>query len=100
MDDEFVTVLVQIGNSDDKLIQAVWAKFYESVTEAITAVEQNRWFSGASSPTASWQNAAWVFSMPRHKTEFLKQKLGLIAGEYNQDSIAEGVIQFVGGYNP
>ena len=59
------TITVQIGNSDDKLTQWRWAQFYDETRDAILSAGQAlMFFSGASYPTAKWQNAVLFFGFP------------------------------------
>ena len=98
MSSQIKTVTVQIGNSDDRLSQERWSEFIDSV-----AGEINRWaggqvhFTGYSNPTATWQNAAWVFNVPSDKASWLKYYLTKACREFSQDSIAwtEGETIFI-----
>jgi hypothetical protein len=50
-------VYISIGNSDDKLTQAQWCEFTQSVDELLTACNiHGRWFAAPDTP---WQNACW-----------------------------------------
>lgn len=94
------TVLVSIGNSDDRLTQAQWARFYEDVDTEIRALAvdlcrgtiHGAW---ASLPTAPWQNAAWAFTAVGDDwygedgtREHLRERLVRIAASYGQESVA------------
>lgn len=87
------TVVVQIGNSDNKLTQAQWANFVSCVRTALSRYEVH--FSGGSATDAPWQNFCWVFAA--HSMDGLVSDLGDIAKTFNQDSIAVtiGTTQFV-----
>lgn len=59
------TVVIMIGNSDDKLSQLEWAEYIKDVDQAVLLSMESidndshlhgRWFSLADSP---YQNAAW-----------------------------------------
>jgi hypothetical protein len=93
------TVIIQIGNTDDKLSQREWASFVDAVRDEI---HLNAWeihFSGFSSSDAPWQNACWVVSMDDDRLFGLKQELCYFAHQYNQESIAwtEGITEFLKG---
>lgn len=82
------TVIVQIGNSDDKLSQSNWAAFIADTATLITKSAECIYFSGFSAPTASWQNACWVFEMKIDKEAELRSGLCMLCEAYAQDSIA------------
>jgi hypothetical protein len=91
------TITIQIGNSDDKLPQSRWSLFYQSVQELLGTMCEQMHFSGASDPTARWQNAAWVIECDEESVAAIRKELALIATEFGQDSIAwtEGVTEFI-----
>jgi hypothetical protein len=80
---------ITIGNSDDKLTQREWSRFYGLGGDALrrdAIVMHGGWLSAASAP---WQNACWCVELePGQRTEQLKAKLGALAAEFGQDSIA------------
>lgn len=89
------TVYVSIGNSDDKLTQTEWSRFYDAVNRAIFDVVK---YQGArihgtwlSLPHEPWQNACWCFDahddLFDHVAE-LREQLRELATEFRQDSIA------------
>jgi hypothetical protein len=101
-----VTVYISIGNSDDKLTQAEWHRFYVTVARAIRratgSVEaptvHGQWVS---EPASAWQNACWCIEPPAlaASVELLKLRLAEIAAEFGQDSIAWAeapVTEFIG----
>lgn len=92
------SILVAIGNSDDKLTQVEWANYYANVNEAIDEaanVVHGRWMSD---PTSPWQNASWCFQPlnPEAETE-LRRRLALAARAFRQGSIAwtAGMSEFI-----
>ena len=89
------TIIVQIGNTDDKLGQFDWAAYVRAVDVTINGSSQHVYFSGFSNPSSAWQNACWVFESPFNG--ILKKKLKKIAEEFHQDSIAwtEGQTEFI-----
>ncbi|MBK8467748.1 MAG: hypothetical protein IPL32_18190 [Chloracidobacterium sp.] len=82
------TTVIQIGNTDDKLSQAMWARFFERVDSAIKSNATQIFFSGASYPTAEWQNAAWVFEIDEDASLRLYDEIKYLRQRFNQDSIA------------
>jgi hypothetical protein len=89
------TILIVIGNSDDKLTQQRWADFIRDVEELIIGLESyagvtvhGRWHAY---PGTQWQNASWLLqvdgAMLPH-TEDLRDDLRILCARYEQDSIA------------
>lgn len=84
-------VYVSIGNSDDKLTQAEWARFYSETAlllQRSAKVVHGQWVS---EPASAWQNACWcieVDPMDVGLIEFIKAQLIEIAVWARQDSIA------------
>ena len=91
------TRTIQIGNSDDKLTQMQWAKFYAAVDMFVNARSEQVHFSGLSRGDAPWQNAAWVFTIHENTTKYLQGDLSRACAEFRQDSIAwlEGETEFI-----
>lgn len=81
-------VYISIGNSDDKLSQRRWADFVADVHFLLE--DAGRTVHGAwhSAPAAPWQNACWCLELPESVVERIKAQLAVIAGQYEQDSIA------------
>ncbi len=94
-----VSVVIQIGNSDDKLSQSWWSDFFSEVGAAIVYVGGATHFSGMSLPDARWQNACWVAELEFNQLENLKIRLANLAYKYTQDSIAlvVGKVEFIKG---
>lgn len=91
---------ISIGNSDDKLTQMNWGKYYRKVDLIIQWVRNiggtihGRW---ASQPTDYWQNACWCIEFPDTATmtadiQALMHQLTKVAGDFGQDSIAWAVV--------
>ena len=82
-------ILVEIGNSDDKLTQSDWSKFVERTNSLIARHSETIYFYGSSSTIAPWQNAAWHFSVADWDTVCtLREGLDYLRFFYKQDSIA------------
>ncbi len=83
-----ITVYISIGNSDDKLSQADWAKFVREVDAAVTGRAERihgRWFSA---PDAAFQNACWCVELLLTNAGRLKEDLSAIRRFFRQDSVA------------
>lgn len=98
MDDK-VTVVVLVGNSDDKLSQEKWARFIQGVYYELEGWGETIEFYGGSSFQARWQNACVVATMKGDIVAELKKSLARLCARYEQDSIAVvvGDTQFVRG---
>jgi hypothetical protein len=90
-----VIVYISIGNSDDKLTQAEWARFFSATSKAIRGTHfrgdpQIRQVHGqwASEPASAWQNACWCVEMNEAGAEELRWLLKRMAKMFRQDSIA------------
>jgi hypothetical protein len=90
-------VYISIGNSDDKLSQAEWARYYSAVAlavrraaEAPVGAVHGQWVS---EPASAWQNACWALQLPADTTAIrnLRAELASLAGAFNQDSISWAV---------
>lgn len=95
-----MSIYISIGNSDDKLGQALWSAFHHRtnllVREFSTTVH-GHWLS---EPSAPWQNACWCVEVREDHQPELRDALRLIAGLYGQESIAwtEGTAEFLEAY--
>jgi hypothetical protein len=83
------TLIVQIGNSDNKLTQSEWAHFIARAHNSVSLLAHEIHFKGHSEPDAPWQNVCWVFvPMARWTEEDIAKELSKLAREHNQESIA------------
>lgn len=83
------TIYISIGNSDDRLTQAEWSRFYRRVALAIRDNVTTSHGAWVSEPASAWQNACWCVEIPDNGTEaLLKHLLALAAEDFRQDSIA------------
>ena len=84
-------VYISIGNSDDKLSQMQWGKFYRKVDLTLQGYRNfngqihGRWVSQS---TDYWQNACWCIEIQDYQAAGLREELRLLAAQFNQDSIA------------
>lgn len=91
-----MNIVISIGNSDDKLGQAEWAKYVADVHAAVALeaeVIHGVWFS---SPESKYQNAGFSFESDGISVR-LQDRLGEALERYRQDSIAvlAGETQFI-----
>lgn len=91
------TVVVQIGNSDDRLAQKQWSDFCAEIDRHLHANSRAIHFRGTSDGAAQWQNACWVISVEDGKVLELLAEVAIIRENYDQDSAAVlvGDIEFV-----
>lgn len=83
------TVIVQIGNSDDKLPQKRWSEFVMGTDDLIQELADKVHFSGASGSAAPWQNACWVLMCDEVVLrDSLVPLLRNLADVFHQESIA------------
>lgn len=90
------TLVVQIGNSDNKLTQQEWARFVQAVENIILPLcdadardqKMRMHFSGGSRSDAPWQNYCWVFEREGEPWGDLHDRLADVARRFKQDSIA------------
>jgi hypothetical protein len=100
-------VYISIGNSDDKLTQMQWAKFYRKVNLHIHSV-MNIGFHGqwVSESSSAWQNACWCVELTyvrESEVEQLKHGLKNLATEFKQESVAWAEVtltEFLSGTTP
>jgi hypothetical protein len=93
---EIHTVVVQIGNSDNKLTQVEWSDFIRNVHNAVSKISEVH-FTGFSAPDAPWQNACFIINS--YSMDGLTSELRFICKRFRQDSIALtiGKTEFVKG---
>jgi hypothetical protein len=82
-----MTVVIQIGNSDDKLSQVEWSQFVRRVSKLVDEYGEVH-FSGHSTPDAPWQNACWVVEVEEDQLGDLTNFLTECRMLFKQDSVA------------
>lgn len=89
------TIIVQIGNSDDKLTQKVWSKYCGEVNDVIKNYSKEIHFAAPSIGSLPWQNACWIFDIEDafFHIDTLKEYLTNIRKNYHQDSVAWSVVE-------
>jgi hypothetical protein len=92
-----MTIVVLIGNSDNKLSQQDWAKYICEVKKLVSIYSQTIFFSGGSSYDEPRQNACFVFDCDESTVEVLKEQLAVVRVQFNQEAAAvvTGVTKFV-----
>jgi len=98
-----ITMTIQIGNSDNKLTQEMWANYHSDVNDLLCqdayivgALQVH--FHGASCAYEKYQNICWVININDKMTEtFIRKNLIAIRKAFNQDSIAIhcGGVEFI-----
>lgn len=87
------TVYVSIGNSDDKLTQAEWVDFWDTVHTILAFADQmhGSWHSVSIDP---WQNACWCVVFENELAmKIAKEHLARLCTTYRQDSITWAVAE-------
>lgn len=84
---------IAIGNSDDKLSQRQWAAFQIDVRFVIRDMDLDVHGSWHSYADSIYQNATFCVEFREDQLALLKHKLSLLAGEYQQNSIAFNIVQ-------
>ena len=82
------TVVIQIGNSDDKLTQKRWSMFAVEIRDIIKSYGQPTHFCGSSEPFTQWQNACFVIACDSEDIPYLREALTVVRERHKQDSIA------------
>ncbi|MBK8113295.1 MAG: hypothetical protein IPK44_01600 [Candidatus Accumulibacter sp.] len=82
------TVVIQIGNSDDRLTQGEWSSFFVEIDRCLQSGSRAVHFRGTSEGTAPWQNACLVVSVEDGNVQKLLAEVAIIRETYLQDSVA------------
>lgn len=82
------TVVIQIGNTDNKLTQLEWARYVQDMRMLFPAYIEKIHFFGGSATWEEWQNVCFVVICEDIAISEFKRKLTKIRQQYNQDSIA------------
>ena len=91
------TIVVQIGNSDNKLPQEEWAQFVQRVDHIVREYAKTVYFFGGTENWAVWQRVCWVFDGEGLQSDNFKKRLTEIRKEFRQDAAAftEGETEFI-----
>lgn len=82
------TLVILIGNSDDKLSQKEWSQYAMDVSLLAHNWAKAIHFEGGSASGSEWQNACWVVEWDTADLANLNTELSQLAAHYRQDSIA------------
>lgn len=82
------TVVVQIGNTDDKLPQARWAEFVAAMREVVACRASCVHFDGHSIGDARWQNWCIVATVDETWFTSIREAIEHCRKRYDQDSAA------------
>lgn len=82
------TVVIQIGNSDDKLRQVEWSRFVDSVRQLVEEYGDGVHFNGCSNGSSPWQNACFVVEASDDNLDFIMSELTRTRAAFRQDSAA------------
>lgn len=83
-----MSIYISIGNSDDKLTQAVWSAFHhrtDVIVRQHSTTVHGHWLS---EPSAPWQNACWCVEIKGGHRSELRDALRHTAAVYDQESVA------------
>lgn len=91
------TIVVQIGNTDNKLTQQEWSKYVETMNHFLRCHINTVHFAGGSPTESPWQNYCWVGVAYIADWDFFAKHLNQIRLRFNQDSVAVtlGETQFI-----
>lgn len=84
----YKTVLIQIGNSDDRLTQKLWSEYYSDVERLVDIYTEEVFFKGCALPNSQYQNAAFIVLLEEKDIDAFKKSLQNVRRKYFQNSIA------------
>lgn len=82
------TIVIQIGNSDDKLSQGQWAEYVTGLRLVVVSFAPTIHFSGGSPCDARWQNFCIVGEIAVQNLPAFDAELRELAKSFDQESIA------------
>lgn len=80
------TLLIVVGNSDNKLSQIDWSDFVGDIRNAIEKTDATVHFFGGASTWEQWQNVAWVIDAKQESIDWLLFHIKEIRERHQQDS--------------
>lgn len=89
------TVYITIGNSDNRLTQAMWSNFCDEISDLVTTVGlpvHGKWYSAPDSP---YQNACFCAEVREDDMDHLRDRISVTRAFFLQDSIAMAVVDKV-----
>lgn len=82
------TYIVAIGNSDDKLSQREWVHYAHSTSLVVDQIAEQVHAKGWALPDSQYQNVVFVFQADETNEAFLRERLSVLAREFDQEAIA------------
>lgn len=86
--DDMKTVVINIGNSDNKLTQSEWSSYIDHMNQVTNEFTDRTHFCGGSSFDVPWQNACWVCEIRQDQTQSLMEAIRCCRQKWKQDSAA------------
>lgn len=84
---KLITLVICIGNSDDKLTQKEWYAYTTNVQALMYSYAENVHFVGTSQSLSIYQNACFVCELEEHLVNTFIELLTNIKEKYKQESI-------------
>jgi hypothetical protein len=81
------TVVIQVGNSDDKLTQKEWADFVDEMNGIVTGTLTMH-FHGFCPGNMPWQNACWIGTGEEVAVKRMLDRIKDCRSRFKQDSVA------------
>jgi hypothetical protein len=86
-------VYISIGNSDDKLTQQEWSRFWVDVAGQVVSMAKETHGAWFSNPVGGYQNACWCVEFSTDETEAAaRTEAAALSDKYGQDSIAWAIV--------
>ena len=91
------TIVIAIGNSDDKLTQKDWARYCLEIEIFVQRYAVHTFAQCYALPNQQYQNAVFIFAAPDDTLTYMKSRLAIIADHFQQDSIAwvDGITEMI-----
>ena len=83
-----MTIVIQIGNTDNKLSQQLWSEFIKDLKSACNDYVKQVFFSGGSNCENPWQNYAYIFESNSAYIDDLRTELTILRRKYAQESLS------------
>lgn len=82
-----MTVVICIGNSDNKLSQQNWSDFVSCIDKVVIIYSNVVHFSGGPATDKPYQNYAWIIDIDDNASYMLKDLLERYRKRFGQESI-------------
>ena len=80
------TMIICVGNSDNKLSQQGWYSFYSDINYIIEQYPHTLHFFGGPPTHLPYQNVLWMFEIREEYIEKLKKEVKEVRETFGQDS--------------